>query len=70
MNPNKWLQWSTVAATAVLVAGCASYPDEATTRQMAEKMVFDAFAASPAPIGTYLALCFPWHALPPFFWPV
>ena len=35
-------------ATAVAVAaGCATYPDEATTRQMAEKMVFEAFSASP-----------------------
>jgi sulfur-oxidizing protein SoxX len=48
MNPNQWLKWGATAAAATLLAGCASYPDEATTRQMAEKMVFDAFAASPA----------------------
>lgn len=36
------------AAAGLFIAGCASYPDEATTRQMAEKMVFEAFSASPA----------------------
>jgi sulfur-oxidizing protein SoxX len=36
------------AAAGLLVAGCATYPDEATTRQIAEKMVFEAFSASPA----------------------
>jgi sulfur-oxidizing protein SoxX len=36
------------AAAGLLVAGCATYPDQATTRQMAEKMVFEAFSASPA----------------------
>lgn len=41
-------KWSLYAATGVIVAGCAAYPDEATTRQMAEKMVFEAFSASPA----------------------
>jgi sulfur-oxidizing protein SoxX len=35
------------AAAGLLVAGCATYPDEATTRQIAEKMVFEAFSASP-----------------------
>jgi sulfur-oxidizing protein SoxX len=38
------------AAAGLLVAGCATYPDEATTRQIAEKMVFEAFSASPAHI--------------------
>jgi sulfur-oxidizing protein SoxX len=38
------------AAAGLLVAGCATYPDQATTRQMAEKMVFEAFSASPAHI--------------------
>jgi sulfur-oxidizing protein SoxX len=39
------LAWA--AVTPVLVAaGCASVPDEATTRQTAEKMVGDAFSAS------------------------
>jgi sulfur-oxidizing protein SoxX len=36
------------AAAGLFIAGCATYPDEATTRQMAEKMVFEAFSASPA----------------------
>lgn len=40
----KWIVW----AAAVLVAGCASGPDEATTRQIAEKMVQTSFTA-PAP---------------------
>jgi len=44
------IKWSVSAAAGLMAAGCASYPDQATTRQMAEKMVFDAFAASPAHI--------------------
>lgn len=43
-----WIKWSVSAVTGLMVAGCASYPDQATTRQMAEKMVFEAFNASPA----------------------
>ena len=43
-----WSKWSVFAVAGLVVAGCASYPDEATTRQMAEKMVFEAFSASPA----------------------
>lgn len=39
--------WSLCAAAATVLAGCASYPDEATTRQMAEKMVFEAFEYAP-----------------------
>lgn len=35
------------ALAVAVAAGCATYPDEATTRQMAEKMVFEAFSASP-----------------------
>lgn len=42
-----WLKWSVFAAAGVFLAGCASYPDKATTREMAEKMVFDGFTASP-----------------------
>lgn len=42
-----WIKaWWVTAGFAL--AGCASYPDEASTRQTAEAMVFDAFAASPA----------------------
>ncbi len=40
--------WTLSAAAGLLFAGCATYPDQATTRQMAEKMVFEAFSASPA----------------------
>jgi sulfur-oxidizing protein SoxX len=43
----KSFKWS-LLVPALAVAGCATYPDEATTRQMAEKMVFEAFSASPA----------------------
>jgi len=43
----KILKLSLFAAAALTFAGCASYPDEATTRQMGEKMVFEAFSASP-----------------------
>lgn len=42
------IKWSVSAVAGLMVAGCASYPDQATTRQQAEKMVFDAFTASPA----------------------
>ena len=42
-----WLKWSVYAVTGVIAAGCATYPDRATTKQMAEKMVFAAFSASP-----------------------
>jgi hypothetical protein len=47
MKIKSWLKWSVFAAAGVFLAGCASYPDKATTREMAEKMVFDAFTASP-----------------------
>lgn len=43
-----WSKWSAFAVAGLVVAGCASYPDEATTRQLAEKMVFEAFSATPA----------------------
>lgn len=45
---NNMIKWPSVFATVILIAGCASYPDAATTRQSAEQMVNDAFAASPA----------------------
>lgn len=45
-----WIKWSLSAVAGLMVAGCASYPDQATTRQQAEKMVFEAFSASPAHI--------------------
>lgn len=43
-----WIKWPAAAAAGLMIAGCATYPDQATTRQMAEKMVFEAFTASPA----------------------
>ena len=42
-----WLKWTALGASALLVAGCASAPDEATTRQLAERMVKESFQASP-----------------------
>ena len=47
MQTKTVLKWSAVAAAGFIAAGCATYPDEATTRQQAEKMVFDAFTYSP-----------------------
>lgn len=40
--------WVLFVAAGLLVAGCATYPDQATTRQIAEKMLLEAFSASPA----------------------
>ena len=41
-----WLRSTLLGAAAALVAaGCATYPDQATTRQIAEKMVSEDFAA-------------------------
>jgi len=42
------LKWTTLGASALLAAGCATAPDEATTRVMAERMVKESFKASPA----------------------
>ena len=42
-----WFKWMLLGAPA-LIAGCASYPDQATTRELAEKMVAESFSA-PAP---------------------
>ncbi len=42
-----WIKLSVTAVVGLMIAGCATYPDRATTKQMAEKMVFDAFSASP-----------------------
>ena len=44
---NAW-KWTILGASALAVAGCATYPDPAATRQMAEKMVNESFTASPA----------------------
>ena len=44
-----WLAWTTVVAPVLVAAGCASNPDEATTRQTTEKMVGEAYSGvSPA----------------------
>jgi sulfur-oxidizing protein SoxX len=42
------LKWAVLGAGALIAAGCATYPDQATTRQFAEKMVGEGFNASPA----------------------
>ena len=42
------LKWTLLGATALVLAGCASYPDRATTRELAERMVKEDFTA-PAP---------------------
>jgi sulfur-oxidizing protein SoxX len=44
-----WLRWTLLCAPALIAAGCATYPDQATTRQMAEKMVSEDFTA-PTPV--------------------
>lgn len=49
MHIKTWLTWSASVAPVLIVAGCATYPDEATTRQIAEKMMSDAYSGtSPA----------------------
>jgi len=40
-----WLKWAALGAPALIAAGCATYPDQATTRQIAEKMVSEDFTA-------------------------
>ena len=42
-----WLRWTLLGASGLIAAGCATYPDPATTRQIAEKMVKEGFTASP-----------------------
>jgi L-cysteine S-thiosulfotransferase len=42
-----WLKWTALGASALFAAGCATAPDEATTRAIAEKMVKEGFNASP-----------------------
>jgi sulfur-oxidizing protein SoxX len=41
------LKWVVVGVPALIAAGCATFPDEATTRQNAEKMVSEGFTTSP-----------------------
>jgi sulfur-oxidizing protein SoxX len=40
-----WLKWAAVSTPALIALGCATYPDQATTRQVAEKMVSEDFTA-------------------------
>jgi len=40
-------RWVVVGIPALIAAGCATFPDEATTRQIAEKMVSEGFTTSP-----------------------
>jgi len=39
------LKWTMLGSFALISAGCATYPDPATTRQTAEKMVSEDFSA-------------------------
>ena len=41
------LRWVVVGVPALIAAGCATFPDEATTRQNAEKMVSEGFSTNP-----------------------
>ncbi|MFN7086999.1 MAG: sulfur oxidation c-type cytochrome SoxX [Burkholderiales bacterium] len=42
-----WLKWTLLGAAALVAAGCTTFPDEATTREIAEKMVGNSFTATP-----------------------
>ena len=53
--PDAWPRWMLLAGAAMMAAGCVSYPDEATTRQVAEKMVSEDFTAPAAPLLKRLA---------------
>lgn len=46
--PKTWLKWTMIGVPALIAAGCATYPDQATTREITEKMVRESFSA-PAP---------------------
>ena len=49
MRKMTWLMWSASIAAVLITPGCATYPDAATTRQIGEKMVSEAYSAtSPA----------------------
>jgi len=43
-----WLKWAALGTPALIAAGCATQPDPAVTRQIAERMVSESFSA-PAP---------------------
>ncbi len=44
---NSILKWTVSGAVALLIAGCVSFPDKETTRQIAEKMVKEDFSTNP-----------------------
>ena len=44
---NTQLKWTALAAAALIGAGCATYPDTETTRQLGEKMVSSGFSSPP-----------------------
>ena len=41
-------KWTATVTGALLLAGCATYPDADSTRQMAERMVHEGFSANPS----------------------
>ena len=41
------LKWAMLGVPVLIAAGCATFPDPAATRQIAERMVNDGFTASP-----------------------
>ncbi|MEK6593905.1 MAG: sulfur oxidation c-type cytochrome SoxX [Pseudomonadota bacterium] len=43
-----WLKWAALGASGLIAAGCATYPDQASTRRIAEKMVSEGFSTTPA----------------------
>ena len=47
MNGNG-MKWAALCTGALIAAGCATYPDPATTRQLGEKMVSTGFTSSPS----------------------
>jgi len=47
MRKKTGLAWSAAVVPVLIVAGCASLPDAATTRQIAENMVKVSFSATP-----------------------
>ena len=40
-----WFKWAALSVPALIAAGCATFPDQATTRQIAEKMVSESYSA-------------------------
>lgn len=48
MDKTRFAKWTAYVSGALLVAGCATYPDQDSTRRIAEKMVSDGFTGSPA----------------------